>query len=356
MPSNPIENLQQQRPDLFQSPPFWSTCLEDISETAAKVRMMKANIIGKSAGGKDLIAFTSGELEEQHPTATISSAMASDRPESFYDPKLRTHPSLVLIGSIHGGETEGIATSLNCIEILETGKDIAGNEHPGLREKLQQLRLNIIPCLNPDGRERVGVSHLNNADIDHIYLVQQGLLKDGTPLKGRKVKETQPIPQDMMSFMGGYYNVDGVNLQHDDFFSNQICPENQALTTLFKNEIPDGFMTFHAHGAKPAFTGSDHYLFPGYEQKQVEAISYIVSRLTQQNIDAGQIVSQPTASFYFQTYFSQMSGAVPLLFELPHGIKTCYYSFEEILEIGLITIDAWCDFALEYGMRPVTKM
>ena len=351
---NPIEALKKERPELFEAPPYWPSNLEDIAAAASKTKVMQSEKIGKSAGGRDLWAFSSGELEQQHPAATISSAMGSDNPECYFDPAKRTRPSLLLIGSIHGGETEGIATCMNIINVIETGSDLAGNDRTNLRELLLKFRLNIIPCLNPDGRTTAGVSHLCNAEIDHIYLVQQGIKKDGSLFKGRKVKETQPIPKDFLAFMGGYYNDDGVNLQHDDFFSANLCPENKALIKLFQREMPDAFMTFHAHGSIPAITGPDLYLFPGYREKQIEAISFIATYFDRKNIEMGKSVPAPTESFYFQTYFSHLCGAVPLLFEFPHGTENCHYPLEEILEHGMIVVEGWADFALKHEFRKKT--
>ena len=352
MSANPLEQLRKERPDLFTAPPFWQSSLEDIARTAEQVTTLSTEIMGKSAGNRDIYRFASGTLEKQCSTATISSAMASDRPECFFDPKLRTHPSLVIIGSIHGGETEGIATCLELIKIMEHGHDWQGNDRSELREQLLKLRLNIIPCLNPDGRERAAISHLNNAEIDHIYLVQQGIRQDGSLFKGRKIKETQPIPPGFLSFMGGYYNDNGINLQHDDFFSNNLCPENLAILKLFRQELPDGFITFHAHGAKPSFTGSDRYLFPGYRQKQIEAIAYISARLIGSGIDTAMSIGQPDASFYFQTWLSQASGALPLLFELPHGTENYHYPLAQTLTTGLTVVETLSEFALKFGLRP----
>ena len=346
MKNNPIEELRVSRPDLFDAPPFWPVHLDDIAKLAEKTEIMRPDIIGRSAGGRDIWAFSSGEFEPRRPTATISSAMASDRPECFFDYSAGTRQSLVLIGSIHGGETEGIATCMNIISIIESGRDLAGNARTRLRDLLKNFRLNIIPCLNPDGRATAGVAHLSNAEIDHIYLVQQGIMKDGSLFKGREIKETQPVPKDFLAFRGGYYNDDGVNLQHDDFFSAELAPENKALIKLFKKEMPDAFLTFHAHGAPPAFTGPDLYLFPGYREKQIEAISYIGEFCARKHMKIEESVPQPTASFYFQTYFSHLCGAIPLLFELPHGTVNCPFSLETILEQGLTVVEGWADFAL----------
>lgn len=349
-----IEELRRQRPELFRGPDFWRNGLDDIEAAAASLRRGRSEIIGCSAGGRDIRSFAWGQFEPQAPTATISSAMASDRPQAFFDPQKRSRPCLALLGPIHGGETEGIAVCLNLISILETGCDLLGRPQEYLASLPDRMRLLIVPCPNPDGRARAGIRHLCGADVEHIFLVQQGVRRDGQPFKGRSIKELQPVPPGDMLYLGAYYNDEGVNLQHDDFFGPALAPENRALASLFRREIPDGFLSWHSHGSHPGLTGADAYLSPGYQRRQTEASFYILSRLNA----AGVTTLEPSActgppwSFYFQTFLHHATGALPLLCELPHGISQCPYSLEEIIDIGFDVLRAWAEFALRYGLRP----
>lgn len=357
-PSNsPMICLQKQSPGLFESPGFWRSRYSDVREITRAVTQGTHEVLGRSAGGRDIDAVGYGALEPVESTATISSAMASDRPESFFDPAQRKKPSLALIGSIHGGETEGIALCLNLIQLLESGCDFNGREHPGLVEKIGKVRLSLIPCLNPDGRDAAAVSHLNGATLEELYLVQQGVFPDGRLFRGRKVKETQPIPPGMLKFMGGYYNADGVNLQHDDFFGPALAPENTAIRDLFRREIPDAFLTMHAHGAPAAFLTPDAFLAPGSQRKQVEMVGFILSKLSDRRIPflpPEQIVTPPW-SFFFQTWLHHMTGATPLLFEFCHGLATNPCSLEDILESGFVLFEAWLDYCLSLGARPRSR-
>ena len=352
-----IEDLRRRKPKLFTSPDFWKSGLDDIKNSFQQIKTGRAEQIGSSAGGLDLYSFCYGELESMAPRATISSAMASDRPEVYYDPARRTRPSLVVIGSIHGGETEGIAFCLSLIHLLETGRDSRGNERPALLEKTRKLRLCLIPCLNPDGRRQASISHLSGAALEDLFLVQQGLLADGSPFSGRKVKETQPIPRDMMSFLGGYYNEAGVNLQHDDFFGPEVAPENRAIRDLFRREIPDAFLTFHAHGGDPAILTPDAFLSPGVQRKQIEMAGFMLANLHRAGIPfipPDKIVTPPW-SFYFQTWLHHMTGATPLLFEFCHGLEMNPASLDAILETGFVTFEAWVDYCLAFGPRPTAN-
>ncbi len=356
----PIIELQRRRPGLFISPAFWRSKLSDIQEAAALAKggnCQSCELIGLSAGGEEIHAFHYGELEPVSPQTTISSAMASDRPGSFYDPSERTKPSLALIGSLHGGETEGVALCVSLIHLLETGIDTLGIKRPSLVKKIEKTRLSIIPCLNPDGRKAAAVDHLNGAEVEDLYLVQQGIFPDGTLFRGRKVKEVQPIPPDMLKFRGGYYNADGVNLQHDDFFGSKIAPENQAIRWLFRREIPDAFMAMHAHSAPAAFLTPDAFLSPGYQRKQVEAVGFILSKLDSRAIPflAPDRIVAPPWSFYFQTWLHHMTGATPLLFEFCHGTKSVPTGLEAILETGFVVLEAWLDYCRVFGPRPLSN-
>jgi len=350
----PIAALRASKPDLFVSPPFWKSRLSDLEAAAQSAKVLHCEEIGQSAGGRSILAFSLGEFEPVSSTATISSAMASDRPGSYYDHKERQRPSLTLIGSIHGGETEGLALALSLIHLLETGKDTLGRERPHLVESLQRIRLNIIPCLNPDGRAAAAVDHLSGAGLEDLFLVQQGVFPDGTLFRGRRVKETQPIPAGMLAHQGGYYNADGVNLQHDDFFGPKLAPESMAIRDLFRREIPDAFLTMHAHGGPAAFLVPDSFISPGMQNKQVEAATFGLARLHAAGIPflpSDQIVTPPW-SFFFQTWLHHMTGATPLLFEFCHGMEMHPQSLETILETGFQVFEAWIDYNLSFGPRP----
>ncbi len=353
--SDVLERLRAASPHLFEAPTFWVSGLEAIEARLAEVRRGERRVLGQSAGGREISAVAYGPFEPQSPTATISSAMASDRPQVFFDPARRTRPVLVLIGSIHGGETEGIALCMNLIHLLETGVDLRGQRQERLLSLLEKVRLVVVPCLNPDGRAAAGVAHLCGATVDELYLVQQGLLADGTPFKGRKIKEVQPIPPGYLRHMGGYYNAAGVNLQHDDFFGPRLAPENDAVRSLFRRELPDAFLTFHAHGGRPAFLTPDAYLSPGCQRKQTEAAGYALSRLGAQGIPFAppDTIVPPPWSFFFQTWLHHMSGALPLLFEFCHGLSGyAPSSLEETLQTGLLTTEAWVEYCLLFGARP----
>lgn len=354
--SDPIKDLRLARPDLFQAPDYWKASLDDIAAAADAASKGQASVIGRSAGGREIWAFSYGIFEPQSPMATVSSAMASDRPEAFYDPAKRTRPVLVLLGGMHGGESEGVAACMDFIRHLETGADLLGRTRPELEDLTERARVIVVPCINPDGRAKAGVLHLCGAELEHIFLVQQGVRKDGLLFRGRQVKEIQPVPDDFLLFRGGYCNDAGVNLQHDDFFGPTLAPENRALADLFRAEMPEAFLTLHAHGGPAGLTLPDAYIPPGTQRKQSEASFYILSRLLAggHDVNPPERCTGPPWSFYFQTFFHHVCGATPLLLELPHGIRTHPYPMERILDAGATAIGAWTDYMLRFGARPAS--
>jgi hypothetical protein len=128
------------------------------------------------------------------------------------------------MAGVHGFELEGIVGSINLINVLETGKDLAGNEWPQIVSMLDSLdRIVIIPLCNPDGRDRVPIrmekfrGHEPDAFHVHEYLNTGG--RDGGKLIGwPDCKEYVPIPFDKFEFPGSYPNDNGYNLMHDNFF------------------------------------------------------------------------------------------------------------------------------------------
>ena len=60
----------------------------------------------------------------------------------------------------------------------------------------------------------------------------------------------------------------------------------------------------------------------------------------------------PTGGFYFQTAMHHTSGALPLLFEFPHGMRYKPYTFDEILDVGLTMFEEVMRFGLLWGFRP----
>lgn len=227
---------------MFDAPEFWKTDLETIGQWAKRATRAQVKSLCRSAGGRDLWAFFYGEKQPMERHANYSSACgAHDR--SCYAPVEGKKPVIVLLGAVHGGETEGTAALINLISLLETGKDLAGDEYPSLVEACAGVRLVIVPVCNVDGRSRVEPASMIGCTGYELRYWMQGTWKDGSLCGWPECKKVHPL-KDRVDFLGGYYNDDGVNLMHDNFF-HPMARETQAILDLCDDEAADWVLQMH---------------------------------------------------------------------------------------------------------------
>ena len=224
-------------------PAFWKTALPEIDAAYDRAsRATEKRILTLSAGGRPVYMLAYGD-KKLPGTANYSSALGS-RDASCYKNPANKQPTIVIVGAEHGQETEGVAALMNLIALLETGNDLAGNGNDALTALAAKARIVIVPVANPDGRARVepaGIVGLTGYDLRYWG---QGTWKDGSLCGWPECKKIHPI-LGHEGFLGGYYNDDGINLMHDNFF-HPMAKETQALMDLFADEAPDFIL--HLHG------------------------------------------------------------------------------------------------------------
>lgn len=137
-----------------------------------------------------------------------------------------------------------MAALTNLISLLETGKDLAGKENNELLEAARGIRLVIVPVANADGRARVEGDCKVGRSFEELRHWGQGTWRDGSLCGWPECKKIHPI-KDAAGFLGGYYNDDGVNLMHDNFF-HPMARETQAILDLCEAEASD--FVLHLHG------------------------------------------------------------------------------------------------------------
>ncbi len=224
------------------SPAFWKTDLAYIEEVfASAARCTEKRILCKSAGGRPVYMLAYGE-KKKTGTANYSSALGA-LDKTHYCPAGQ-QPCVILIGAVHGQETEGVAALTNLISLLETGKDLAGKTNEKLLALVRGIRLVILPVANVDGRARVQSDSMVGRTFEELRYWGQGTWKDGALCGWPECKSIHPIKQ-AAGFLGGYYNDDGVNLMHDNFFS-PMARETQAILDLCAQEAAD--YVIHLHG------------------------------------------------------------------------------------------------------------
>jgi len=333
----------------------------------ATLKQAQIRVIGKSAGGRDIIAVEYGAKE--NPAATsdnLPSSLAAyvghggpDQtrifPESFYGAKRRTRPVLAIQGGLHGGELTGTAAALNLCKIMETGTDLRGKAWPKLRELAQAARIVIVPWLNIDGAERWPLA--NTSDVpDELYSrCLMGVGQDGVKYVYPQVKNIFPIPPERTAFMGCYFNDAGVNLQYD-FCQVRRQPETTAWMEYYLAERPDGVLIAHCN-AGSMLGPPEAYLPEGFQHEYSRLAGALRSRLTREGLNTGRSswaglpgMGQPFLDQINAVY--HVCGAMPMLCEFPAGTHTHYYSCDQMLDIGLLALEEILFYAHTDGLRP----
>ena len=233
-------------------PDFWVSDVEGVHRfLREKVKKGRVEEIGRTAGGRPILAATYGQPRAGRGTTTFSGALG------FFDVRAYLGPDyakkvFIGMGAVHGGEFEGIVGVVNLIAILETGRDLRGREWPDITAAAQRLdRIVLIPIVNVDGRARIPLRMEPYAGTDnrfHQYF-NTGVWKNGERIGWPTVKEFIPLDFARTQFPGGYPNDAGVNIQHDDFLGARQ-PETQALLDLAARERPDLMFNMHT-GAPP---------------------------------------------------------------------------------------------------------
>jgi hypothetical protein len=167
-------------------------------------------------------------------------------------------PTVFLCGCIHGGEFEGTAAMLNLIKLLETGTDYAGNRNDSLVSACEKVHLILVPMVNPDGRSRIPFDSFVGKSFHDLRYYCQGAWKDGTLCGWPGCKLVHPI-KDYVSYLGSYFNDNGINMMHEDFLSGKLSDETQLLLDICREEAPDFSILLHGGDNSP-----DHIIPPTY--------------------------------------------------------------------------------------------
>lgn len=228
---------------MMDVPSYWKTDLAYIEKAAAEAKRAQVRRLCMSAGGRPVIAFSYGEKQEIIPAANYSSACGAHEVRC-YNPVDVKKPVVILLGAVHGGETEGTAAVMNLISLMETGVDLNGDRYDSLVKAAEKVRLVLIPLCNPDGRARVVPDGMIGCTGDELRYWMQGTWKDGSLCRWPDCKKVHPI-KEHVDFLGGYFNDDGINIMHDNFFK-PMAKETQALMDICDEEHADWII--HLHG------------------------------------------------------------------------------------------------------------
>ncbi len=331
---------------------FWVTRLSAIEKFAGGLKRGKAREICRSAGGRPVYAIEYGRRVETGRTANWASAMAAGRPEAFFGETGGRTKSLVAIAGIHGAEVEGVAGMVNLANVLETGRDLAGNERSAIAEAAEGLRIVLVPLANPDGRERLPIEDLIGGSIEDHHLYCQGRYADGTLMEHPDCKKLHPMRKDV-EYMGGYFNDDGVNVQADVEFVNFMSAEAKALCELVVEETPEGVANMHSHSTGPMFFYTGWSMPAAYDVRRAQIAQAAYERLAAKKLRPMPLYRyQAKETVAIDTLFYMLTGSLPLVTECPHGMAENPYTREEILEIQMTFHEVFVTMLAKEGLRP----
>jgi hypothetical protein len=338
-----------------QKPAFWKTTLNDIKEVSATLQVGTKSIMCCSAGGREIMLFSYGQKQDMGRQANYNSACGARDPSHYAnkDREKGIKPVVLIIGGIHGGELQGIAAILNLVRVFETGRDHRNRNWEYLYKTRSEIRFLLIPCLNPDGRLRIPFDTSAGIEKKQYSYYEQGTWKDGTLCGWPACKAIHPI-LDSVEHLGGYYNDDGVNLMHDNFFA-PMAEETRSLMKLVDSEAPDFIIQLHGGG-----NIEDILLYPAYaplyvKKKVREFDRQLLNsfkekglgyQIKENSFEDG--CSYPPPSFNLTSALHHICGGVSVLYESNSALSEdgVVFSHDEILDHHMVLFEEILKFHL----------
>lgn len=332
--------------------PFWMTKLEEIEQSMKNVRRGKSSVLASSAGGRDIYLVEYGEKEDFARRANYNSACGAGDPNHYARKDRTAKPVLLIVGGVHGGELEGIAAVMNLVRLLETGTDYRGKRNDYLYRNADGFRLLLVPCLNPDGRARLPVDTLIDESFDTFVRYMQGTWNDGTLCSWPDCKAVHPI-RDASGFLGSYFNDDGINLMHDNFFK-PWARETEALLGLADREAVDFHVSLHGGSNTPVHFPTVHYLLAFIQRKhqafnlrmeeacRARGLPFVL--VDQTAVDESR---QPYPSFNLSSAVHHACGGMSMTFESNMGLGApgVKLTEEEILDSHFLLFEEMLRFS-----------
>ena len=340
-------------------PDFYGSTLDHIDREVQAAESGQVKIIARSPGGNPVYAIYYGDMEDNHSQANYNSAVAAGDPVYYAEKGSRTRPVVYFLGPVHGQEVEGIVGLLNLVHVAETGMDRRGKEWPGLRKKMEQCRIIIIPCGNPDGRKRCPYDSFVGLPVEIMTKYGQGTRTDGSSWGWPMAKSLHPMKGNV-GILGAYFNDDGINMMHDDWFA-PMAEETRAILDIARVEAPDLTVSLHSHHHISRILPA-HYV-PWFMKIRIDSLTRQVNqRYAEKGLPSipGDWFSPPTVedetfpprtSFNLISALHHVSGTMSFTFECSHGTlmgedTEPMVSYGDILDIQLNLYDVMLDHVL----------
>jgi hypothetical protein len=341
-------------------PTFWKSRLSDVDFALGQVKKGHVLPLAKSAGRRNLHLVTYGKKDGLASTANYSSASGGNDPASYRRKDGKQKPVVFMLGPVHGGEFEGVVGLNNLVCVAETGQDLRGRKWPDLAANLGRCRLLIVPVGNPDGRARCSVDSWVGADSKTYERIGMGTRPDGTNYVWPMVKRFHPMRGAVVGKLGAYFNDDGVNLMHDEWFE-PMAEETRAFQRLAREEAPDFIVILHSHESLPSVEPTAYV--PRTVKETIRAFAdRLYARYRAVGLPArtsGPEVQEdgvafPPPSFNLASALHHACGGVAFIHECTAGAKyesVPQVTHEQILDFQMLLYDELFRFALE---RPVS--
>lgn len=325
-------------------PDFYKSKLSDIETEIKGLKTGKAEVVAISPGGLPIYAVFYGKKEDFQSQANYNSAVGARNPVFYARKDEYTKPVVYFIGPVHGQEPEGVVGLVNLLHVAETGNDYRGKAWPELKAFFDQCRVIIIPCGNPDGRKRSPYDSFVGIPVETMTKYGQGTKKDGTLWRWPHSKSLHPMVGDV-GILGAYYNDNGINIMHDEFFS-PMAEETKALFKIAMEEAPDITVSLHSCSCNPFIIQNSHA--PHFMKERIAELAinlnqkYIDLELPNMGSDWELSISvddmepPPQKSFNMVSALHYASGTMAFTFESPHGTIEDGATYEEILDIQLV--------------------
>ena len=352
-----IRESTLRRAAAMELPAFWVGDIKGLAARWDRIENGTVRTIAISPGGHPIHLVAYGEREELPRRANFNSAVGSYDLSNFVDKAAREKPVVFIVGPVHGQEVEGLTGVVNLIEIMETGRDLRGRDHSELRDLARQVRLLIIPAGNPDGIARFKPRTANGMTPEELQYWGMGTWKDGTIATWPASKGLHPFKGPEIEFMGCYFNDDGINPMHDEFF-DPMGPEAPAILKVATEEAPDLAVSLHSWDLAPGI------LRPAYVPREIqEDIRRLADRHNRMMAEQGlphrplfevrEEAGDPPPSFNLTSALYHVSGASVFTHETPVGAvrpddpQIFSATFEQILDIQLTLYEAMFRHVLE---------
>ncbi len=336
-------------------PPFWKSNLKDIDDIVLSIKKGRVTTT-YSPGKRPIYLVEYGTPNDYSYRRANFNSAAGARDITCYADKSRegTKPCVYLVGAMHGAEFEGTVGILNLISIIETGADLAGDKYPefeGIEEKMHIL---LVPCANPDGRARVPVDAFGETSAEEFRKWAQGTWKkDGTLANWPDCKKVHPI-KEASDFLGSYFDDNGINLMHDDFF-NPWSETTKFLLSIADKYVPDVTCLLHGGGPSVPHIPRPNFVPYYYKEQNYKIALRLKERCQKCGLDFVvpdliPIEQEQNIMFNAVSAFIAKCGTMCFTYESNQGIggESLCYPLDVIYKHHMLLFEECFEYAKEY--------